>query len=66
MKLVCFPDVTNDCNSVSGDLSDSDSDNGQSANEGENENPYPLEGKYVNEEDRERYRLRPADVMRQF
>ena len=38
-----------------GDLSDSDSDNGQSANEDENANPYLLEGKYVDEEDWERY-----------
>ncbi|KAI0342517.1 plus-3-domain-containing protein [Trametopsis cervina] len=39
---------------ASGDLSDSDSDNGQSDKDEEAENPYPLEGKYIDEEDRER------------
>ena len=35
-------------------LSDTDSENGASGSEAENENPYPLEGKYVDEDDREK------------
>ena len=35
-------------------LSDTESENGASGSEAENENPYPLEGKYVDEDDREK------------
>lgn len=35
-------------------MSDTDSENGASESEAENENPYPLEGKYVDEDDREK------------
>jgi hypothetical protein len=35
-------------------MSDSESETARSDNEEENENPYPLEGKYTDEEDRER------------
>lgn len=38
----------------SNDMSDSDSGDAASGDEGENENPYPLEGKYVDEYDREK------------